>query len=146
MKNLVPLIALIVLFTTCTKPEKKIMLVFSYNTEYEWVNEETQGVMDVFAGENIVFEIFYMNTKQNTSKQWMEDISAKAIAEIDEFQPDVLIVFDDNACKYVAEHYNGSDLNVVFCGMNEDPADYGFPSENVTGVVERELWQESSRW
>lgn len=140
---MIALIALLVLFTTCTQTSKKVMLVFSYGTEYEWVIEETQGVMDVFAGENIVFEKFYMNTKQHTEEQWIKDISAKAIAKIDEFQPDVLMVFDDNACKYVAEHYNGSDLNVVFCGMNGYPVDYGFPSQNVTGIVEKELWQES---
>jgi len=143
MKKIIPILIVVLFFTFCNQPPKKVMLVFSYHPEYEWVEEETQGVMDALADKNIVFEKFYMNTKQNTDEQWMIDISAKAIENINAFQPDVLMVFDDNACKYVAEHFNGTDQRVVFCGMNGEPSDYSFPSENVTGVLERELWHES---
>jgi len=143
MKKIIPILVIVLFFAFCNQAPKKVMLVFSYHPEYEWVVEETQGVMDALAGKDIVYEKFYMNTKQNTNEEWMTDISAKAISKIDEFQPDVLMVFDDNACKYVGEHYNGTDQNVVFCGMNGDPSDYSFPSDNITGVVERELWHES---
>jgi len=37
----------------------------------------------------------------------------------------------------VAKRYIGTDLPVVFCGMNGEPADYGFPAQNITGVIER---------
>jgi ABC-type uncharacterized transport system substrate-binding protein len=84
-----------------------------------------------------------MDTKRNTSQAWMTEISEKAIKEINEFKPDVLMVFDDNACRYVAEQFKDSDLKIVFCGMNGDPEDYGFPADNITGVLERELWSES---
>ena len=48
-----------------------------------------------------------------------------------------MIVFDDNACALVATHYVGESLPFVFCGVNADPAEYGFPATNITGVLER---------
>jgi len=143
MKSLFLSVILILLFSACTTDEKKVMLVFSYHQEYEWVEEEIQGVVDVLGDKHVMLEKFYMDTKQHTSDEWKQEISAKAFERIEEFQPDVLMVFDDNACKYVAQNYIGTSLPVVFCGMNGYPDDYGFPTENITGVEERELWHES---
>lgn len=47
------------------------------------------------------------------------------------------MLFDDNACELVGKKYINKTLPLVFCGMNGEPENYGFPAENITGVVER---------
>lgn len=115
---------------------KKVFAVFSYHPEFSWDIDENKGIDYVFAGHNIELERFYMDTKRKTSPEWKQAMADKAIARITAFQPDVLMVFDDNACEWVAKHYAGSTLPVVFAGMNFEPAHYGFPTANITGVVE----------
>ena len=49
----------------------------------------------------------------------------------------MVIAADDNASKYlVAEYYKNASLPFVFCGVNWDAAVYGYPYNNVTGMVE----------
>jgi len=132
---------LLVLITTlwsCTKERaKKVFVVFSYHPEFSWVISENGGIDEVFEGKKLEVERFYMDTKRKTGLEWMKQVSDSAIARIETFKPDVLMVFDDNACEWVAKHYVNTDLPVVFAGMNNEPSDYGFPAENVTGVIER---------
>ena len=44
---------------------------------------------------------------------------------------------DDDAQVYVGVHYVDTALPIVFCGVNEDPAKYGYPASNATGFIER---------
>jgi len=45
-----------------------------------------------------------------------------------------------NAAKYlIATYYKDSALPFVFCGINWDASKYGFPSKNVTGMIEVQL-------
>ena len=120
---------------------KKVLLIFSYHAEYFWVEEELRGVDTVFQNKELLIEHFYMDTKRNTDQVWMKKVADEAVVKIDTFNPDLVIVFDDNACEYVARQYIGKSLPVVFCGINAEPTDYGFPAPNITGVVEREHWQ-----
>ena len=127
----------------CGKPGKKALLIFSYHPEYPWVAEETKGAEDVLKGRKVTIEKFYMDTKRRTDLEWMEKKAAEAMKKIEESKPDVVIVFDDNACGLVAVKYIGKTLPFVFCGMNGEPEDFGFPAENITGVIERPLTSES---
>jgi basic membrane protein A len=120
------------------KTDKKVLLIFSYHPEHPWVIEETRGVEDIFKDKGVETEKFYLDTKRNTSAEWKKKVSEDAVKKIAEFKPDLVIVFDDNACELVAMKYAGKALPFVFCGMNCDPEDYGFPAENIAGVVERQ--------
>ena len=120
------------------KTVKKVHLIFSYHPEYPWVIEETRGVEDILRGKEVETEKFYLDTKRKTSPEWKKKVSENAVKKIAEFKPDLVIVFDDNACELVAMEYAGKSLPFVFCGMNSDPEDYGFPAENIAGVVERQ--------
>jgi ABC-type uncharacterized transport system substrate-binding protein len=121
----------------CDKGEATILLIFSYHAEYTWHAEEARGAEEVLQREGISSETFYLDTKRHTSHEWEEQIAAEAREKIGEYDPDLVIVFDDNACALVARHYVGESLPFVFCGVNADPAEYGFPANNVTGVLER---------
>jgi len=117
--------------------EARVLLIFSYHAEYTWHIEEARGVEEVLQREGVSYEKFYLDTKRNTSDDWKEQIATRAKEKIEEYDPSLVIVFDDNACALVAEPYVGESLPFVFCGVNADPADYGFPAPNVTGVLER---------
>jgi len=122
---------------------QKVLLIFSYHPEYSWVIEETRGVEDVFKDKGITTEKFYLDTKRNTTTEWKEKVAEDAVKKIEEFNPDLVMVFDDNACELVAKKYINKTLPLVFCGMNGEPENYGFPAENITGVVERHHLRES---
>ena len=117
--------------------KEKVLLVFSYHPEYSWVIEETRDVEDVLEGKGITIEKFYLDTKRRTSAEWKKKKAEDAMKKIEEFKPDLVMVFDDNACELVAKKYIGKTLPFVFGGMNGEPGDYGFPTENITGVLER---------
>ncbi|MCP4298577.1 MAG: ABC transporter substrate-binding protein, partial [Proteobacteria bacterium] len=55
----------------------------------------------------------------------------------DTWAPDVVIASDDNAAKQlIVAHYKDSSTPFLFCGVNWDASVYGFPTKNVTGMVE----------
>ena len=122
---------------------QKVLLIFSYHPEYVWVIEEARGVEDVFKDKGITIEKFYLDTKRNTTAEWKEKVAEDAVKKIEEFNPDLVMVFDDNACELVARKYIGKTLPFVFAGMNDEPENYGFPAENITGVIERHLLRET---
>jgi len=129
----------------CSQPEqdKKVFLVFSYHPDYDWVGEEMDGVVVAFENQAIETKSVYLDTKRHTDKAWMDKVAEETYNAILEYDPDAVIVFDDNACELVAKRFIDTDLPVVFCGMNKFPEDYGFPAKNITGVMELELWKES---
>ncbi len=116
---------------------KRVLLIYSYHPDYSWVIEETDGINEVLQGEDLEITKFYMDTKRNTGREWFKMISDSALRVIDRFEPDIIIVLDDNACEFVMENQPGIKVPVVFCGMNNDPSDYGFPTVSITGVIER---------
>lgn len=125
------------LFSCKEKAPDKILLVFSYHPEYTWVSEEISGLNQVFARQNLELHRLFMDTKRNTSESWKQKMADSAFRMIERIKPDAIMLFDDNACEYVGQKLIGKETPVVFCGVNSDPASYGFPAENVTGVVER---------
>jgi ABC-type uncharacterized transport system substrate-binding protein len=145
MKRLYFIVGMLLLISIlgCAKTGKKVLLVFSYHPEYPWIVEETRGVKHALKDKDIQIEKFYLDTKRKTSPEWKKKVAEDAVNKIGEFKPDLVIVFDDNACELVAMKYAGKTLPFVFCGMNGDPEDYGFPAENITGVIERALIKES---
>ena len=115
----------------------KILLIHSYHQEYAWVQAITEGVKAGLKGRSVVLEIFYMDTKRYTSQKWMAEKGKKAREKIEEFKPDVVITADDNAQAFVARHYLNKRPFFVFCGVNGKPEDYGFPADNISGILER---------
>jgi len=122
---------------------KKVLLLHSYHAEYPWVASITKGVRDALEGENVVLQIFYMDTKRKTSQDWKVQSGKLAKDMIEKWKPDVVIAADDNAQIFVTQKYAGNKPYFVFCGVNGEPSDYGLPASNVTGVIERPHFKES---
>jgi ABC-type uncharacterized transport system substrate-binding protein len=114
--------------------------VNSYHEGYEWSDGEEKGVHKVLDGTGVELKFVRMDAKRNPSEESIQSAAMKVKAEIEAFKPDVVITADDIAQKYVVVPYlKGTSLPVVFCGVNWDASIYGFPTSNVTGMVEVEL-------
>ena len=116
---------------------KKILFVDSYHEGYAWSDGITEGIQKTLDGTGVELKIFRMDTKRNSGDAFKKEAAEKVKATIEAFKPDVVIVADDNAAKYVVvPYFKDAGLPFVFCGVNWDAAVYGFPCKNVTGMVE----------
>ena len=81
-----------------------------------------------------------MDTKRNKGDEFGQQAASDVMAELEAFEPDVVIASDDNAQKYfVVPYLKDTDTPVVFCCVNWDASDYGYPASNVTGMIEVDL-------
>ncbi|MBA3037709.1 MAG: hypothetical protein FP814_14600 [Desulfobacterium sp.] len=117
---------------------KKVLVVHSYHPQYEWVSTISRGIKRVFEqAKNVQVETFYMDTKIKTSEEWKIESGRQARKIISDWNPDVVITVDDNAQEYVGKYYAGKERpKIVFCGVNNKPEKYGYPSSNITGILE----------
>ncbi len=116
---------------------KKILYIDSYHEGYAWSDGITAGVQEVIGASGAELKIIRMDTKRNKSDEFKKEAALKAKAVIEQYQPDVVIASDDNASKYlIVPFYKNAELPFVFCGVNWDASPYGFPFDNVTGMVE----------
>jgi len=114
----------------------RCMHVMSYHQGYEWNDGIEQGVEKVLAGK-CQLKKFYMDSKRNTSTDFIQKKALQAKNAIDAYQPDVVIVSDDNASGYLVQtYYKNADTPFVFNGVNWTAEVYGYPYKNATGMVE----------
>jgi hypothetical protein len=118
----------------------KILFVDSYHQGYEWSDGIEAGIQQVLQDTGVELAVVHMDTKRNPDEAFKVSAAQRAKAEIASFDPDVVIAADDNAQQYlIAPYFKDTDLPVVFCGVNWDASIYGYPTRNVTGMVEVEL-------
>lgn len=119
----------------------KVLVVFSYEDDYFWdveIHEEIEKVLSPYA--DLTF--FYMNTK--VALAGGAEKAAEAFALYQKMQPDGVIAVDDNAQSLFVVPYlkNRVSTPVIFCGVNAEPKTYGYPAENVSGILERYHFEE----
>jgi len=123
---------------------KKVVWVDSYHSGYEWSDGIQAGIENVLQASGVELKIIHMDTKRNPDVSFCEAAGKSAKAEIEAFQPDVLIATDDNAQKcLVVPFYKGGSLPVVFAGVNWTADAYGYPASNVTGMIEIDLVEQA---
>ncbi|MCF6178121.1 MAG: hypothetical protein L3J63_01860 [Geopsychrobacter sp.] len=132
----------------------RVFMVASYEQQQVCSAPQEQGVMKGlvregwFEGENLHVKRFYMDTKRKyTSPEAMQHRGEIALALIRSFKPDVVVTLDDNAFREVGLKLAGSDIPVVFSGMNGQPESYNLkkkfmvsrqqPGGNISGVYEK---------
>jgi ABC-type uncharacterized transport system substrate-binding protein len=78
-----------------------------------------------------------MDSKRYPSEAYIEKRADELHDSIRKIKPDVLIVSDDNALKYlVVPYFKDDPLPIVFCGINWNVEQYDISSCNITGVLE----------
>ncbi len=128
------------LLLLCAAPQSasaaKCLFVSSYHQGYHWADGIEEGVRQTLAGQ-CEFKQLNMDTKRNKSEIFIKQKALEIKAFIEQWQPDVVIVADDNASKYLVKPYfKNSELPFVFCGINWTVAEYGYPYDNATGMIE----------
>ncbi|OGZ03890.1 MAG: hypothetical protein A2648_00595 [Candidatus Lloydbacteria bacterium RIFCSPHIGHO2_01_FULL_41_20] len=119
---------------------KKILYVDSYYDDYDWSQGLTSGIKSVLDGTGVELKIVRMDTKRNPAEEFKKKAGEDAHLAIEVFKPDVLMVSDDNAFKYIiVPFYKDVALPVVFSGLNWDASLYGAPYANTTGMIEISL-------
>lgn len=115
----------------------RILIIHSYHEQYDWAQGVNDGLLSHLKS-GVDHRFFYMDTKRRPDSQWKKEAAKNAMKVITEYNPKVVIAVDDNAQKFVVSKYTGkSPIQFVFCGVNADPEAYGYPSGNVTGILER---------
>ncbi len=114
----------------------KCLFVSSYHKGYAWSDGVERGLRSTLDGKCTLRQ-FDMDTKRKKSEGEIEAAAKKAKALIENWHPDVVITADDNAAKYLIQpYYKDANMPFVFCGINWTVGEYGFPYDNVTGMIE----------
>ena len=116
--------------------EKTCVYISSYHQGFDWSDRVEAGLRASLAGHCRIVQ-FDMDTKRHKKPEDIISAATKALELIEREQPDVVVTSDDNAARYlIVPHLLGTELPVVFCGINWTVEEYSFPAENVTGIVE----------
>ncbi len=119
---------------------KKILYINSFHAGYAWSDGIERGIRSRFLIEDVWFKTHYMDTKRRRSPDNIDAAVVLARKVIDEMRPDVVIMSDDVAVKYVLEPYYKNDtLPFVYVGVAWDSSVYGLPYQNTTGMIEVSL-------
>lgn len=118
----------------------RILILHSYDPTYAWSRDVNVGLNRVLSNSfRYQLRWHYMDTKRHPSAAYKQAAGIAARNVIEEMQPDVVIALDDDAQRYVARHLvNRPGISIVFAGVNNDAADYGYDrARNATGILER---------
>ncbi len=114
----------------------KCLFISSYHQGYKWSDGVERGIRATI-GDQCELKQFDMDTKRNKQPHHIQQKALEAKTLIDIWQPDVVITADDNAAKYIIKpFYKDHTIPFVFCGINWTVHEYGFPYQNVTGMIE----------
>ena len=110
---------------SCGQPDiekKKVVYVNSYQRGFPPSDQITEGVFEKLPADSFEIIAHFMDTKRNS---------------ISNENPDLLIVSDDNAVKYlVAPNFQDHPMPIVFCGVNWTAEQYDLSHCNITGILE----------
>lgn len=151
------------------KNQTKILIVCSYARGYPWAEDTHRGAMDALLefgylenqeqlkqlDENDYVETSkaiikkeWMDTKKKSHSSEIKDAVLRIMKNAKEFSPDIILLGDDNAVKYIGKKFFRTNIPVVFWGVNNTPVKYGLlktkdePGFNITGVYQKGYYVE----
>jgi len=123
--------------------KKDILIIESYHQEYIWSTNYRNAIKEKLGSlYNLTF--FYMDTKRLPISKHQES-AQKAWTVYKELNPDLVILGDDNALKFLGSKLSKTKTKVVYLGINNNPRKYFnfIATKNITGVLERPLLRRS---
>lgn len=118
--------------------EKKVFLLESYHSDYQWDHDYRAALYEKLSG-RCELAVYTLDSKRLPREQVLirADEARKRIAA---FQPDLVIVGDDAALQLVGSKLAEAGAPVIYLGINNNPRNYfqSTPS-NISGVLERPL-------
>ena len=117
--------------------KKKVVYVNSYHRGFPPSDEITKGVYEKLPADSFEIIAHFMDTKRNPSEKYIRNRAAEILDSIRMEKPDLLIVSDDNAVKYlVVPNFQDNPMPIVFCGVNWSADQYELSNCNITGILE----------
>ena len=146
MKKIHWIIPTLIIILSYTLPisaqEEKILIIESYHHTYPWDASYKKGLEKIL-GKRYDLVTFEMDTKRIPKSEY-ETQADLAFDTYKQLNPELIILGDDNALKYVGPKFVNTKTPVVYLGINQNPRNYGmFGPENITGVLERPLMKRS---
>lgn len=146
------------------KPAKtRILVVSSYHREYLWSQDTNRGFCaamtelgyfdsqanateltekDQVETSRAIVRKVWMDTKRHPDTESIAAAVTRVRGIVDELEPSIIFLGDDNAANYIGNQYLDTDIPIVFWGINGLPVKYGLldslerPGHNVTGVYQ----------
>lgn len=128
-----------ILIFTKKSLQKSIHVIWidSYNKGFPLSDEKETVFRNIFSKNNIDFTVFRMNSKRYKDDNNLSIIASQIYDQLNSLNVSAVIASDDAVQKYLVVPYLlNKDIPVIFCGVNWSADDYGYPAENVTGVLE----------
>ena len=117
--------------------KKKVVYVNSYHRGFPPSDQITEGVFEKLPADSFEIIAHFMDTKRNPSEGYIKNRAAEILDSINNEHPDLLIVSDDNAVKYlVVPNFQDNPMPIVFCGVNWTAEQYDLSHCNITGILE----------
>jgi ABC-type uncharacterized transport system substrate-binding protein len=120
------------------KKEKQVVTyINSFHRGHPSSDQIMDGILENFPADSFEIDTYFMDTKRDLSKENIGQKAAQLYDSIMEINPDILLISDDNAVKYIVQpHLEDFNMPIVFCGVNWTDAEYELPSDKVTGMLE----------
>lgn len=128
--------------TTSVVKAADILIIESYHADFNWDMAYKKGIKENLTSD-YHFSYFQMDTKrlpvenhpEMAESAWQKYLTSK---------PDVVVLADDNALKYLGPRFKNTSTPVVYLGINNNPRNYDiYHVANITGVLERPLLKRS---
>ncbi len=132
-------IGLIFLSTVgCAKKPKKILFLNSFRQGYAPSDSVSAGIRNTLSTEmELVLDTMVLDLKSQANGISTNRHLRGIIKRIKKSNPDVLLVYGEDAVKYVvAPFFRKGPFPVAFCGIDWACDQYGLPTETVTGMLE----------
>jgi ABC-type uncharacterized transport system substrate-binding protein len=134
------LVGLVLIYKAVERP--RVLVLHSYATDFSWTEDMDAGVERALGDRPYNIRHYYMDTKKHPGLEYRKKAGAAARRLIGEWEPSVVLAFDDNAQEFVGKYFvNDPDIDIVYAGVNADIARYGYDgAENVGGIAEKIPW------
>lgn len=121
--------------------KKNVLVIESYHKEFAWDTSYREGITEAL-GKDYAIKFYEMDTKRIPADEF-EHRADQAWSLYQTSQPDLVILGDDNALKYLGKRFQQTNTPVVFLGINNNPRRYITIGKNITGILERPLLKKS---
>lgn len=140
MLRLMLFLALTAFATNASAAPKTVLAIESYHSDNAWDASYLEGLRETF-GKDYTLVSFEMDTKRLPKSLYQRQADL-AWQKYQELKPDLVILGDDNAMKFLGPKFIATDTPVVFLGINQNPRDYVefWMGKNMTGVLERPIF------
>jgi ABC-type uncharacterized transport system substrate-binding protein len=129
-----------IIFQKCLPEDndkKVVTYINSFHRGHPSSDDIMDGIIENFPTDSFEIDTYFMDTKRNPSIEYIEHRAKQLFDSILEIKPDILLVSDDNAVKYLVKPHLGElTMPIVFCGVNWTDAEYDLPPNKVTGMLE----------